>query len=94
MKRVTHPTCCGCGKVNPEYISERWQVRVCYQCLYQFATWLMNRDLADHNPLAEELLDGVFSGGPTPRDDEYTVIHQSRYAANASAFSLVKRPSR
>lgn len=52
----------------------------------------MDRDLVSHNPLAEELLAGVFEGGTTPAMDEYTVVYRS--PDGGSRLEPVKRLSR
>lgn len=89
MQRVAHPTCCGCGKMNPDYESLRFGIRVCYDCLYKTASWLSRIGALEHNPLCEELFGGVWE----QTDSSYRVWHQSRHtdAAFVSADTWLRR---
>lgn len=82
MKRVTHPKCCGCGASNPDFESTRYNLRVCYRCLTECASWLREQGCLVPNPLIQELFDGVFSGGTVPLANQYTVVVLSDYSAS------------
>lgn len=91
MKKVAHPKCHGCGSKNPDYESEHFDLRVCYQCARSVADFLDSRDLLQPNVLTQELLDGVFNGGTVPTKDQYTVVTRSRHADNAVSYKVIDR---
>jgi hypothetical protein len=91
MQRIAYPECDCCGSARPEYESTQWNLRVCYACLRMVADWLDANDLLIPNPLVEELFDGVFSGGTVPTSQQYTVVVQSKLAANAFSYKLLTR---
>lgn len=91
MQRVVHPVCDSCGINNPEYESKLFGIRMCYQCIRAVARWLIHRDLADENPFAEELLDGVWEGS---EQHQFLVWHESTYDSRAHSQTWVRRPNR
>lgn len=92
MKKVVHPECCGCGTLNPQFISERFpSIRVCYVCLTKCAGYLRDRGCLVSNPLTQELFDGVFSGGTVPLENQYTVIVKSEIGNNSFSYLLIDR---
>lgn len=94
MQRVVHPTCCGCGTPNPAYISESYQVRVCYPCLLEvcrrFLAWGIE---LDDNPLATELFDGVFTWSDSidTRTHFPVVTSNNLTGSRAYNYKMVKR---
>jgi hypothetical protein len=92
MKLVVHPKCCGCGKLNPDFESERFALRVCRQCLGQMASWLVKRGVdLDDNILATELFDGVFKWSDALDSSEHFTLIVSLYESNAYSYVQVKR---
>lgn len=91
MRRVVHPVCDRCNKTNPEFESARWSIRVCYACAREIADWLDERGWLESNPLVQELLDGVFSGGTVPLANQYTVVVKSHMGTNAYAYRVINR---
>lgn len=96
MIRVTHPRCCSCGSPNPDFESQRWQLRVCFMCLRATADWLAELDPEsfDGNPFTEELFDGVFEWGQVPTSTQYRVQLTSRRNGSTVEMHLFNRPTR
>ena len=92
MKRVAHPTCVACGKIHPEFESERFKIRVCYTCLLSFATRLHREGLLmDQHPLITELFDGVFHGGVESTETHMPVIVRSQIGTSTYSFLSVEK---
>ena len=92
MRKVAHPTCLSCGKTHPEFESDRLGVRVCYQCLLGFSTWLHRKGLLmDNHPLVTELFDGVFNGGVVSTPDQMPVVIRSELGNSVFSFIAVQK---
>ena len=92
MKRVAHPTCVGCGKLNPEFESARLKVRVCYGCLLQTATGFHRKGmLFDSHILVTELFEGVFSGGVIESVAQMPVVVRSELGSSTFSFLAVDK---
>lgn len=87
MRKVAQPVCDCCGKRYPEFESEFWSLRLCYQCVRMAATYLHRNDLLIPNTLSEELFLGVWRND----DSKYEVVVESTLASNASSFLWIDR---
>jgi hypothetical protein len=87
MRKVAPPECNCCGKRYPEYESEDWNLRLCYQCLRMASTYLHRNGLLSPNVLVEALFLGVWRNN----DSQYEVVVESTIASNASSFLWLDR---
>lgn len=93
MQRIWPKKCDGCDR-TPEFESELFGTRLCYECIRCVASWLVKHDLLEGNPLAQELLDGVWgadSGGSIPQPNQYSVWYNTPHMFSSSSHRLVER---
>lgn len=86
MKKIQ---CSGCVGGVASYQSERWpSLRLCYTCVSKVLTWLILSDLADGNPFAIELADGVFPRREWQGHEYIEVWGPSVYGNASSSYAV------
>jgi hypothetical protein len=90
MRKVQTPKCSCCDHASREFESDVWPgFGLCFTCWRDIAKWFVTQDLADENPVAEELLSGVWT--QMPCDGYYEVVYESSYSIHASSYRRCKR---
>lgn len=89
MKKIQVPVCDCCERSAQAYESTIWPgLGLCFQCWRVLAKWFVTNDLADSNPLAQELLGGVWA--QIPRDGFYEVVFESDIGSNSSSHRHIR----
>jgi hypothetical protein len=77
MTPIPQLKCAACRYSASVYKSTRWpSVGLCHRCWEFLCTWFVANDVIHENPVAEELLGGVWNQNPKP--DHYEIVYRTQ----------------